>query len=525
MAAGASRRFVPLSYEIPKGLLKVCGEVLIERQIKQLQQAGIDDVTVVVGYMKEKFYYLKEKYGVQIIENPEYYCCNNTSSLMCVLDKISDTYICSSDNYFLENVFRKEEPHAYYSAVYADGETQEYCILSDSLGIIIDVNIGGKDAWYMLGHAFFSAEFSTRFKEILIREYQNEETKQHLWEDLYLRYIDDLKLHIQKYDRGVIFEFDTLEELRAFDTSYQVKSGSVIMQTIAEQLNCSENDITQIAPISGGLTNKNFRFVCRGKTYVYRHPGDGTKELIDRKNEKKSTLLANTVGIDAELIYFDEETGTKITAYIENAETMSKDSLQKSENIEKMACVFRKLHNCGIDTGVVFDVFEIAEGYESYIRNNNISLFEDYKNVKEVVEKLKKDIENSGRKKVPCHNDALCENWIRGNEKMYLIDWEYAGMNDFMWDLADVCLEADFSPEQEEQLLYCYFGRKPDVSERYFFGVNKVLIDYLWSLWGKTRVPHQGLEMEQYAQERYVRLKENLKNDVCNARFVKVEIV
>lgn len=105
MAAGMSRRFVPLSYELPKGLLKVKGEVLIERQIEQLQKVGIRDITVVVGYMKEKFFYLKEKYEVDIVVNEDYYRYNNTSSLMCVLDRLSDTYICSSDNYFEENVF------------------------------------------------------------------------------------------------------------------------------------------------------------------------------------------------------------------------------------------------------------------------------------------------------------------------------------------------------------------------------------------------------------------------------------
>ena len=100
MAAGMSSRFAPLSYEKPKGLLKVKGEVLIERQIRQLQEAGITDITVVVGYMKEQFFYLEDKYGVQIVVNEDYYRYNNTSTLIRALDKIDETYICSSDNYF-----------------------------------------------------------------------------------------------------------------------------------------------------------------------------------------------------------------------------------------------------------------------------------------------------------------------------------------------------------------------------------------------------------------------------------------
>ena len=105
MAAGTSSRFAPLSYERPKGLLRVKGEILIERQIRQLQEAGVNDIIVVVGYMAEMFMYLKDKYGVRIIFNEDYNRYNNTSSIIRVVEELNDTYICSSDNYFPDNVF------------------------------------------------------------------------------------------------------------------------------------------------------------------------------------------------------------------------------------------------------------------------------------------------------------------------------------------------------------------------------------------------------------------------------------
>lgn len=110
MSAGMSSRFAQLSYENPKGLLNVKGEILIEREIRQLHEAGIYDITVVVGYMKEKFFYLEEKFGLKIIVNEDYYRFNNTSTLIRVTEQLSNTYICSSDNYFLDNVF---EPYVY----------------------------------------------------------------------------------------------------------------------------------------------------------------------------------------------------------------------------------------------------------------------------------------------------------------------------------------------------------------------------------------------------------------------------
>ena len=123
MAAGTSSRFVPLCWERPKGLLEVKGEILIERQIKQLKATGVEEITIVTGYMADQFEYLKDKFGVSLVYNPDYARYNNTSTLMCVLDKLGDTWICSSDNYFTGNVFDEHPVCSQYSAEYADGET------------------------------------------------------------------------------------------------------------------------------------------------------------------------------------------------------------------------------------------------------------------------------------------------------------------------------------------------------------------------------------------------------------------
>ena len=172
LAAGTSSRFVPLSSEIPKGLLDVKGEILIERQIRQLQESGIFDITIVVGYQAAKFEYLREKFGVELVINEDYDRYNNTSSVIRVLDRLGNTYICSSDNYFPENVFNDNPVKSYYSAKYAEGPTTEYCITSDSEDNIIGVTVGGEDSWYMVGHVYFSRDFSDAFKSILIEEYK-----------------------------------------------------------------------------------------------------------------------------------------------------------------------------------------------------------------------------------------------------------------------------------------------------------------------------------------------------------------
>jgi len=108
---------------------------------------------------------------------------------------------------------------------------------------------------------------------------------------------------------------------------------------------------------------------------------------------------------------------------------------------------------------------------------------------------------------VPCHNDPLCENWVEGDGRMYLIDWEYAGMNDGMWDVADVSIEAGFDGECDRLLLAAYLGREPELADEKHFLASKIYVDYLWTLWAKARVPYDGQPMEDWAVERYTRLK------------------
>ena len=267
LAAGTSSRFVPISFEIPKSLLKVRGEILIERQIKQLQEAGIYDITVVVGYKKELFYYLKDKYNVSIVDNEEYHIYNNTSSLMKVLDKLENTYICSSDNYFTKNVFLEDEEQAYYSAIYINEKTDEYCIQYDKENTITEVIIGGENSYIMLGHVYFDKNFSDSFKKILKNEYKNEETRKKLWEQVYIKHISTLKMKIKKYSEGIIFEFDSLEELRKFEPTFL--SNTKIMKEISEYLHCNENELSNFLLEENNEEFFSFSFIYKRQKYIY----------------------------------------------------------------------------------------------------------------------------------------------------------------------------------------------------------------------------------------------------------------
>lgn len=261
----------------------------------------------------------------------------------------------------------------------------------------------------------------------------------------------------------------------------------------------------------GGLTNKTFAVeLDDNNLYVYRLPGDGTEAIINRRHEKISTELAWNLKIDSELLYFDDSTGKKISRYVDNAITMNPDLMKDSVNIKGISKVLKILHTSGVDTGVPFDVFDMADSYQQVIIDNDVSFFDDFSTVRDKVFDLKEKIDSFSNLKVSCHNDPLCENWIKSENEYYLVDWEYAGMNDPYWDLADVSIEAGFGEEDDLLLLKCYLERIPTKEELLRFEANKVFLDFLWSLWGKTRVPFDGESMEDYAKERYDRMKRNL---------------
>lgn len=272
MAAGTSSRFAPLSAEKPKALIEVKGEVLIERQIKQLKEAGVPEIYIVTGYKAQMFDYLKEKFGVHLVHNPDFLTRNNNASIYAVKDVLNNSYLCSADNYFSENPFEKEVSDCYYAAVYANGPTKEWCMQYKEDGTITDVKIGGENAWYMLGHTFWDKAFSKTFLEILEREYDLPQTKDLLWESIYINNIDKLNMKIRKYSEDIVFEFDTLDELREFDNTYIKDTRSEILKDVAKQLSCGEEEIKEVTAYKDSTNEAaGFTFVYRGEKYKYSY--------------------------------------------------------------------------------------------------------------------------------------------------------------------------------------------------------------------------------------------------------------
>ncbi|ADC91203.1 phosphotransferase enzyme family [Mageeibacillus indolicus UPII9-5] len=232
LAAGMSSRFVPHSLLKPKGLWEVNGEVLIERQIRQLREAGVKDITVVTGYKAEQFAYLKEKFAIKIVFNPFFATKNNIYSLLPVAEKLGNTYICSADNYFTANPFRLYDQKPYYAVNRARGETAEWCVYTDADGLINKVKIGGRNAFYMIGQVRLDRGAAAALCEVLRTAAKDPASDNLLWEAVYAANTAKIPLYPKLYRQGLIYEFDTVGEVSKFDPDFLVKQPSEILAAV-----------------------------------------------------------------------------------------------------------------------------------------------------------------------------------------------------------------------------------------------------------------------------------------------------
>lgn len=483
MAAGTSTRFAPLSYEKPKGLLEVKGEILIERQIRQLKEAGIGDIIVVVGYKSGQFSYLEEKFGVRIVMNEDYNVYNNTSSIMRVLDCLEDTYICSSDNYFPRNVFMESPKDSYYSALYAEGPTKEYCMSLDAEDNITEVTVGGHDSWYMVGHAFFNREFSERFRRIMIEEYEKEETRMGYWEDVYLRHISDLPLmKVHRYAPHDIEEFDSLAELREFDTRYINDTGCRIMRNICSVLSCEEKDIDDIVVLKNGMTNSSFRFRCvwDGRRYVYRHPGDGTEAFINRQSEYFSMQVAKRLELDKTFVYMDAEEGWKISYFVEDARILD---YHNPAELSKALGILARLHEANIQSEFPYRLWDQANDFLDKIQKIGKDDTADFYVLHERINGLYLHTLEDKWPECLNHCDALAANFLISGDDMTLIDWEYSGQGDTAQDLGSFIACSDLNYEEAMFAIKAYLGHEPSAEELRHFLAYTAIASYCWYLW------------------------------------------
>ncbi len=234
----------------------------------------------------------------------------------------------------------------------------------------------------------------------------------------------------------------------------------------------------------GGLTNRNYLFDCDQGKFVLRLAGEGTSEYIDRKTELHNASIATDAGVNAEILHFDVDTGTMICRYIENSVTLNIELLKNMEAIKRTGKAFRKLHDYEKKFATQFELFEQIDQYLAVLKTLDADLPDGYSEVQKEAEQVRKALGKFELPNAPCHCDPMVENCIDNGEKVFIIDFEYAGNNDPMWDLGDLSVEGDFNNEQDMVFLRAYFGQEPSEFDHGRMVMYKAMCDLLWTLWG-----------------------------------------
>lgn len=487
MAAGMSTRFVPISLEKPKGLLIVKNEVLIERQIEQLHDAGIEDIILVLGYKKEAFFYLEDKYeGIKIIVNPEYNIKNNTHTLYLAQNYIKNSYICSSDDYFEENPFEEFVYQSYYAAVHVHEKTNEWYMIPDAKGNISKVEKSGEDGYIMLGHVYWDRHFSEGMIKLLNKDHNIGNYDNVLWEQVLADHLKDLpSIKIKEYAADAIFEFDSLDELRKFDSNYVNHTHSKIIKNIVKVLECNESDILNFKSIKEGMTNTSFVFEVAGKKYVYRHPGEGTEAIISRTHEKKALELAKSIGVDSTFIFMDENSGWKLSTFVEGGRVPSYDNFDDSKRVLK---VLRKLHERKISVDWSFLPWDEAEKIEILLRSNKGGIADvEFDKLKENVEKCYRKCQDDGIEMCFCHCDTYAPNWLLTDNETILIDWEYAGNADPGCDIGTYIMDSMWEVKDAEKFIKEYCGKDMTDKMLFHFLAYTAILSFYWYVWALYR--------------------------------------
>lgn len=455
-------------YSMPKGLFVKDGETLIERQIKQLHDAGIKDITVVVGYKQEMYFFLMDKYGVEIVVNPDLKK-NNIYSLYCAIDHLSNTYICNCDNYFSENPFSAYEYNSYHATVYKQNAHNELIVRKNEFGRITDIYSADESGECIYGHAYIDKAFANRLKRYLNAEIDDFRVTSLFWEEFVMRHKENLDIYVREYPADFIYEFDSIQEIQNIDTLFIENVSGQINEKICEVFNCKVEDIHDIQILEKGLTNILFTFVVFDVKYIFRYPGDSSSFFIYRKNECRAQKLAAKAGVDNTYIYIDE-TGIKISRFIENCKNLNGIYYQDIELMKLLASQIRKFHEEGYDMpdAAEFDYNPIKE-CEHYMKEASKvkgNLFELFKEEWEASYKLYAYTEKDGVKKTMCHNDINQDNLLLNDNEFNVIDWEFAGFNDPAYDFGRVIAGYDYDDPQVDEILAAYFGRPATPIER-----------------------------------------------------------
>lgn len=463
LAAGGSDVSAKSVYSMPKGLFVKNGETLIERQIRQLKEAGIQDITVVIAYKQELYFFLQDKWGVNLEINPDLKK-NNIYSLYIARNHLDSTYICNCDNYFQENPFFLYEYSTFHVTVWKEDAHNELLVKKNNSGRILNIYSGEKFGECIYGHAYMDSAFCSEFKKYLEKEIDDFRVSALFWEEFVSKHVDNLDMYVHKFSPEIVFEFDEIQQIQNIDGLFLSNVSGRINGKICEVLKCTENEINDIVILEKGLTNILFTFVVRGERYIFRYPGDSSAFFIYRKNECVAQRIAAKSHADDTYVYIDES-GVKISKFRENCKNLNGIYYHDIELMKAVARKIKSFHDAGqnLPDWEEYNYDPVQQCERLFIEASKIkgNLFKIFEKEWNMIRRLQKYADMDGIKHTMCHNDINSDNVLLTDDTLDIIDWEFAGYNDPGYDFGRVIAGLDYDVDEPKilEILEAYFGR------------------------------------------------------------------
>ena len=506
LAAGFGMRTTSINVENTKGLLEIDGEPLIERLLKQLQAAKIKEIYIIVGFMKEQYEYLIDEYDVKLIVNPEYALKNNLHSLKLATQHLDNAYIVPCDVWCKDNPFSEFELYSWYMV--SDENDTKSSVRVNRKWELVTVND------YSGGNQMVGISYLLKHKADIVRERMKQLCQEMrydgaFWEEALYQ---GNKMIVQAKVVGgtEVEEINTYEQLqeKINNTNFiEELALAVIEKTLA----VSRDEITNVEVLKKGMTNRSYLFACHGKKYIMRISGEGTDRLIDREQEREAYQIIAGQGLCDDVIYINAENGYKITEFIEDTRVCDPEN---KADLELCMAKLKNFHNMKLTANHEFNIFEKILYYESLWEGQR-SVYRDYEKTKENVFKLRSYIDKHIGEKVLTHIDAVPDNFLfsptdNGEERIQLIDWEYAGMQDPHVDIAMFSIYSLYERTQIDALIDIYFAGECAHTTRVKIYCYIAACGLLWSNWCEFK-RNLGVDFGEYALLQYRYAKDYFK--------------
>ena len=302
------------------------------------------------------------------------------------------------------------------------------------------------------------------------------------WEQYLLDNLEKANLAAHVMPPESIHEFNCLSDLVSFDQNYVENVDLGILDNICDLFHCTRRDIVDIKPLKEGLTNLSFLFSVRGDRYVYRHPGNGTGSIINRKAEEHALSIAKKIGLDSTFVYEDAAKGWKVSSYIPDCIPFDYSNV---DHVKKALSIARTLHESGETSQWSYDPYDESQKIVDLLEKSKYRLPPDFKETSRRINDLVRHMADEPTSRVLCHNDFYGPNLlVHPDDKMDLIDWEYSAMGDYGNDIGNFIAQGSgYSIDQALDVLKYYFDREPSPEEVRHCMSCTAVVGYYWYVW------------------------------------------